>query len=506
MFARAPGRVPRLALTEVVLIALLFAGMLGIGMSSLTHAHAAPGGVVYDSIPSPTDGNYPSQPFQAQQASEFGDKVTMTSPGALEKVKVLMSSWACQSGNAPVCSTTPGATFSHPITLKIYAPGAGPSGVGALLFQKTQTFNIAYRPSADGGVNCPSAPNAWYSVADNACYNGFATPIEFNLASTPQPSYPATIIWSVSYNTQSYGSSPIGSDGPYNSLNVALNDASGPSVGTDVDPNGAFWNTQTAAWYCDGGANGTGTFREDPGCWAPYVPAVQLTQLSLPTISIGNVNPTEGNAGGTTVNVPVTLSHPYPSPVTVHYATSVGGSAVAATRATAGADYTTKSGTLTIPANSTSGTIQVSVVGDTKLEQNETFLVNLSSPTNATLTMAQSSVVTIRNDELPQVLVKGPGSALPEGGTASFSITLKQPYYTTLNLNAATVGNTAASPGDYTAVNQTVVFPSQDVGPKTVNVVTKTDGLTEAVEAFYLRATGGQALAQDQAKIKSNKT
>ena len=95
---------------------------------------------------------------------------------------------------------------------------------------------------------------------------------------------------------------------------------------------------------------------------------------------------------------------------------------------------------------------------------------------------------------------------MAEGATASFVITLKQPYSTTLNLNAATVGNTAASPGDYIAVNQTVVFPSQDVGPKTVNVVTKTDGLTEAVEAFYLQASGGQALVQDQAKIKSNHT
>ncbi|HEY3723343.1 MAG TPA: Calx-beta domain-containing protein, partial [Acidimicrobiia bacterium] len=154
----------------------------------------------------------------------------------------------------------------------------------------------------------------------------------------------------------------------------------------------------------------------------------------------------------------------------------------------------------------TSATIPISVVGDTKLEQNETFLVNLSSPTNATLTMSQSSVVTIRNDELPEVLVKGPGSAVAEGAAAPFTITLKQPYSANLTLTVATVGNTAASPGDFTAVNQPLTFTSQDVSPKTVSVMTKTDGLTEAVEAFYLQASGGSATVKDQAKIKSNHT
>jgi hypothetical protein len=479
----------------------MLAGLVGVTAQGVAPVAAAPGGVVYDSIPVPTQGNYPSQPFQAQQTAEFGDKVTMASPGALGKAKILMSSWACQS-NSP-CVTTPGATFNHPITFKVYAPGAGPSGVGALLLQKTTTFAIPYRPSADP-TNCPSSPTAWFSATDNACYNGFATPIEFDLSSVPQPVLPATIIWTVSYNTQSYGAAPIGVDGPYNSLNVALNDDTGPTVGTDVDPNGAFFSTQTAAWYCDGGVGGTGFLRSDSGCWAPYVPAAQLTQLSLPTISIGNTSVKEGNSGTTTANVPVTLNHPYPSPVTVTYATATGGAVKLNGKATAGTDYTTKTGTLTIPANTTSATIPITVKGDTALEQNEAFLVNLSNPTNAVLTMAQSSVVTIGNDELPQVVVKGKPSA--EGTTTPFKVSLKQSFWTTLTLNAATVGNTAASPGDYTAINVPVTFPAGDVSKKTVNVTVKTDGLKEPVESFYLQLTGGSAPSKGQSKIKANKT
>ena len=68
-----------------------------------------------------------------------------------------MSSFGCESGtwNGSDCVTTPGATFSHPITLNIY--NVGPSNsVGSLLGTRTQTFNIPFRPSADD-TNCTGA-------------------------------------------------------------------------------------------------------------------------------------------------------------------------------------------------------------------------------------------------------------------------------------------------------------------------------------------------------------
>lgn len=57
--------------------------------------------------------------------------------------------------------------------------------------------------------------------------------------------------------------------------------------------------------------------------------------------------------------------------------------------ATAGSDYQAASGTLTIPAGQTSGTITVLVNGDRLGEPNETFVVNLSAPTNATIADGQ---------------------------------------------------------------------------------------------------------------------
>jgi hypothetical protein len=62
-------------------------------------------------------------------------------------------------------------------------------------------------------------------------------------------------------------------------------------------------------------------------------------------------------------------------------------------------DYTTTSGTLTIPTGTMGGTINVSVIGNTVKEKNETFYVNLSNPSpNAYLGTTQG-IGTIVNDD-----------------------------------------------------------------------------------------------------------
>ena len=55
-----------------------------------------------------------------------------------------------------------------------------------------------------------------------------------------------------------------------------------PSVGVDVEPGFAFWNTLTASSYSDGGVGGIGTFRRDGG-WLNYSPAVQISAFSFAT-------------------------------------------------------------------------------------------------------------------------------------------------------------------------------------------------------------------------------
>jgi hypothetical protein len=90
-----------------------------------------------------------------------------------------------------------------------------------------------------------------------------------------------------------------------------------------------------------------------------------------PLISIAPGSVSEGDAGTTTLSFDVSLDRPADADVAVDYATSN-------VTATAGADYTAKSGTLAIPAGSTTGTITVSVTGDQSIEGDESFIVTLS--------------------------------------------------------------------------------------------------------------------------------
>ena len=70
-----------------------------------------------------------------------------------------------------------------------------------------------------------------------------------------------------------------------------------------------------------------------------------------------------------------------------------------------GTDYTLANGTLTISAGNTSGTITIAgIVNDTLDEANETVIVTLSNPTNATLGSDDVHTYTINDNDNPPVV------------------------------------------------------------------------------------------------------
>lgn len=285
---RLTGRQIIITTKKMGYLALATSLAIGITMSALTTADAAPPAVVvYDSIGSTVPGNVVSQPFQAQQTSQFGDRVVLAAePRNLTSVTILMSSWGCESGswNLGDCLTTTAATFSHPLTLTIYnAPLAG-LGVGTEIISSTQTFDIPFRPSASPGCT----GGRWSD--GTTCYNGFATPVKFTFDGTVV--LPNDVIWGISFNTSGYGASPLGyattcvaaPEGcGYDALNVGLSEAIEPVVGTDLDPNGVYWDTDTAGYYCDSGTEGVGTFRSDAPCWPGFRPMASI-ETSDPTV------------------------------------------------------------------------------------------------------------------------------------------------------------------------------------------------------------------------------
>ncbi len=119
----------------------------------------------------------------------------------------------------------------------------------------------------------------------------------------------------------------------------------------------------------------------------------------------------EGNAGTTSLTFRVSLNNPTVQVVTVDFATTNG-------TATAGSDYVTSSGTLTIPAGTTSATTNITINGDTTVEPNETFTINLSNATNVSFLASSAVPVIIDNDD---ATVQLSDTALNVNETAGFA-------------------------------------------------------------------------------------
>ena len=162
---------------------------------------------------------------------------------------------------------------------------------------------------------------------------------------------------------------------------------------------------------------------------------------ALPSFSINDATVIEGNAGTVNAVFTVTLSAASGQTTTVNYATADG-------TATQPADYTSTTGTLTFTPGQTTQTITVLVVGETVPEANETFLVNLSGATNASISDNQG-IGTITNDDVPVTV--NPGT-VPNGTVAvAYSQTLTAsggvaPYNFTVTAGALPAGLTL-SPG-----------------------------------------------------------
>jgi hypothetical protein len=196
------------------------------------------------------------------------------------------------------------------------------------------------------------------------------------------------------------------------------------------------------------------------------------------TLSINDVTVTEGDAGTTAAIFTVTKANTA-QPVTVDFATANG-------TATAGSDYTANSGTLTFTGAETTKTITVNVTGDTVDEPNEGYVVNLTNPTNATLTDSQGAG-TITDDDAVTLAIGNATVVEGDAGTtpAVFTVTKTGSTGQTVTVQFATANGTATAPSDYTATSGTLTFLPADT-TKTVSVPVVGDTAEEADESFVV--------------------
>ena len=140
-----------------------------------------------------------------------------------------------------------------------------------------------------------------------------------------------------------------------------------------------------------------------------------------PRMTITDVTQSEGDSGTTLFTFTVNLSVPGIQTATVSYSTANG------TATTDSSDYTFVSGLLTFLPDDTSETLTVSVTGDGDFEPDETFFVNLSGATNASLTDNQG-LGTIVNDDTGVPVLTNPGDKnVDELATLSFTLSATDP-------------------------------------------------------------------------------
>ena len=378
---------------------------------------------------------------------------------------------------------TPAAGVSGTAVITIVLKDNGGTANGGLDTSATQSFNITVREggalqfSSSTFARAEDGGNAVITVTRTGGSAGearidYATSIGTATAGQDYTSASGTLVFADGVTTRPFNVAITNDavDEPDETINLTLTNAAGSgSLGTP--------------------ANAVLTINDnDP----------------TPGISIDNTAVNEGNSGTATATFTVSLSGQSSQTVTVHYAT-------ANLTATAGSDYVAASGTLTFLPLETTKPINITVNGDINFEPNETLVVNLTTPVNATIAEGQGGAQ-ITNDDAQGGFIAFNQSVYTVGESGGFTtITVNRTndlsgaatvdYFTRDFTDAATLApcNTlsdfASSRCDYTSAFGTLRFEPGETS-KTFIVLISQDSFVETPESLSLtltNPTGGAA-------------
>jgi hypothetical protein len=207
-----------------------------------------------------------------------------------------------------------------------------------------------------------------------------------------------------------------------------------------------------------------------------------LTNDDAASFSVDDVTLNEGDAGTTIYTFTVTLDAAVAGGTSVDYTTTDG------TATTADSDYVATSGTLNFTGTAgETQTIDVTVNGDTTLETDETFTVDLSNPTNSVTISDAQGVGTLTNDDAASYSIDDVTLNEGDAGTTiyTFTVTLDAAVaggtsvdYTTTDSSATTADS------DYVATSGTLNFTGTAGETQTVDVTVNGDTKLEADETF----------------------
>lgn len=206
--------------------------------------------------------------------------------------------------------------------------------------------------------------------------------------------------------------------------------------------------------------------------------STSLTVLP-PTLTINDVSVTEGNSNSTNATFTVTLSNAIGTPVSVDFFTSNG-------TAMEPSDYTAVNGTVTFAPGQTTRTINVAVNGDTQVEPNQTFFVNLANPTNADIVDGQGTGTINDDDSVNVFQFSTVGTSVSENaGSVTLTVTRTGDTSGVGSVKFETSDATAKQRSDYTFGYGTIQFGPGE-SSKELNVLITNDVNVESAETFQV--------------------
>ena len=222
-----------------------------------------------------------------------------------------------------------------------------------------------------------------------------------------------------------------------------------------------------------------------------------------PSLSINSTSITEGDSGTRLMNFTVTLSAASNLSVTVNFATANG-------NASAGSDYVAANGTLTFNPGDTTKTISVTINGDVNFEADENFNVNLTIPTNASVSGGTGTGTILNDDAAGGFISLSQAIYNVNEATGFVIITVNRTNDLSQAVSVDYSTDDTGAPGacgsnnglasarcDFTTAIGTLQFAAGE-SQKTFTVLVNQDSFTEGSEMFAVglsNATGGAMLS-----------
>ncbi len=223
---------------------------------------------------------------------------------------------------------------------------------------------------------------------------------------------------------------------------------------------------------------------------------------NIPTLDVPNVSMFEGQSGSSALNFTASLSEAGDEAVTLHWATAENDSAIGGVTCSPGVDYRNASGDVTIPVGATTATFAVLVCGDTQVEADETFVVEISGVANALAARSQIVATIVDDEDAPELSIDDASAAEPSAGSAPLAFTARLSHTAALPVSFAwnTSELTATADVDYVEASGTATIPAGQLST-TISVALLADAEIEPEEQFALQlgAPANALLADSEA-------